>query len=72
MRFTNLSTGVTGSGSRPTPAGFGQLHTRQRILYRRNVEPGKISLPWAKQMREIARSCLPGPGSTLKVPLGNG
>jgi hypothetical protein len=28
------------------------VQTRQRIFYRRNVEPGKISLPWAKQMRE--------------------
>jgi len=25
------------------------VQARQRIFYRRNVEPGKISLPWAKQ-----------------------
>jgi hypothetical protein len=27
------------------------VQTRQRIFYRRNVEPSKISLPWAKQMK---------------------
>ena len=31
------------------------VQTRQRIFYRRYVEPGKISLPWAKQARELAR-----------------
>ena len=25
------------------------MQTRQRVFYRRNVEPTKISLPWAKQ-----------------------
>jgi hypothetical protein len=24
------------------------VHTRQRIFYRRHVDPAKISLPWAK------------------------
>jgi hypothetical protein len=27
------------------------VQARQRIFYRRNVEPGKVSLPWVKQMR---------------------
>jgi len=28
------------------------VQARQHIFYRRNVEPGKISLPWGKRMRE--------------------
>ena len=31
------------------------VQARQRIFYRRNVEPTKISLPWVEQMRELAR-----------------
>jgi hypothetical protein len=37
------------------------LQARQRIFYRRNVKPGKISLPWVKQMREVAGLRGPGP-----------
>jgi hypothetical protein len=30
------------------------VHTRQRIFYRRNVDPAKITLPWAMQTNRKA------------------